>query len=482
MRIFLHTIGWLLPFFSLVCIPVATARMLTAKDVLNLTYAASLKSQILRTQNQLASETVRESKSPYDTQLTGTFLYTDDKTTRASPIFGTETTSTTGSLGLAQLLPSGTRFGLEFLSDRESNDSAFFTSSKYFNQQTSFSITQPLARNFFGLIQRSTVQAAKQQQQTTASQVASGLQDLAYQNLKIFWNWRFALGVVAIEEEALALARKLYQTNRQKALLGLAEDFELYAYAANINIKQNELLIAQADTVLSADELASALNIAGQPIAVGPDSLAPAPLSSLNTIISQALQDNPDAQVLRSELKTLRIEIVSKKNAQLPQVDVSATLALNGLDPDYATALGNVGDVNPLLQTGLSVSFPLQNRQAKAQLKKTEILRVQKVLSLQDLESSIHSLVKAHYTRTRLGAHRLTVTAKAVENQRLKWGEEIKKYDQGRSDTDLVLRYQDDYLTARIMHLKAQIDYQLVLLDLNRWRGALKPSAGETSP
>ena len=50
--------------------------------------------------------------------------------------------------------------------------------------------------------------------------------------------------------------------------------------------------------------------------------------------------------------------------------------------------------------------------------------------------------------------------------QEEKLAAELKRYEYGRSDTDTVIRYQDDLLLSRILYMQSILDYKAALIEL----------------
>ena len=50
---------------------------------------------------------------------------------------------------------------------------------------------------------------------------------------------------------------------------------------------------------------------------------------------------------------------------------------------------------------------------------------------------------------------------------------EMQKYDRGRSDSDTVIRYQNDYIETKKLALDAEVNYALTALDLEFVTGKL---------
>ena len=92
-----------------------------------------------------------------------------------------------------------------------------------------------------------------------------------------------------------------------------------------------------------------------------------------------------------------------------------------------------------------------------------------------DPENRIITEVKKSYDQYLQSLKRMQVASRAVIHEKKKWEGEIKKYDQGRSDPDLVIRYQNDYLNARKLLEQTRSEYQSTVTQLIYVRGKLLP-------
>ena len=121
------------------------------------------------------------------------------------------------------------------------------------------------------------------------------------------------------------------------------------------------------------------------------------------------------------------------------------------------------------------MTYPLQNRQARANFNKEKLKQAQALFGLQNTENKLITEIDQGYKKYLKAKSRMHVIATAVKHQKLKWEGEIKKYDQGRSDPDMVIRYQNDYLDTEKLYVQAQVDYFLARLALDVNRGVLVP-------
>lgn len=449
------------------------ARTLTAKDIIANTKTASLKGKILLIDPLVSEAELKQTKSQYDTTVEAEGSYTEDKSERSSPVFGTSTNTTSFGLNINQLTPLGTQFQFGFQNTRESTNSAFATQSKFFESTFEASLTQPLLKNSFGTITRKNVALAKANLSAAKELARSRLKDLIYQNLLTYWNWYFQTQVLSVHKQAVDLAAKLYQTNTNKLGVGLIERADLFAFAANLDLKKNSWFGVKNELNKSTALVQTALALSDEDIKPGPEKFNKTTYPTLDEMQIKALEEHPEISAIKKDLQAQNINVAIQKNERLPQIDIFASLASNGIDPKYATAISDTADFNPSWTTGLRFSLPLQNRAARGAAKKSYLIKTQKLYDLKDKENEILAQIKQSYENYQNTLKQLHLTSDAVFNQKQKWLGEVKKYEQGRSDPDTVIRFQDDYLNTKIIFLQAQVGLALAKIDLDYARGVL---------
>ncbi len=453
----------------------ANAATINSHVVLKRSFEQNPQAKSIKLDRKISIEDLREAKSQYDTSIIGEFSYEKDLSERSVTFLGTDTSTTNYNFGISQLIPTGTELLLGFYNTKSTSDSAFAAANTLYDSRYYFSVSQPILNNFLGFQNRHTVKLAKQGIKTVASSTNLQLQTLAYQNLQYYWSWYLYTKLNSISHTALEAASRLYRTNKQKMEIGLIEKPDIYAFAANVDIKRAELLEVQANRASVESQLRVAINIPHEKLSLGKESTRLSSLPSVSSMIEQAKKTNPEYLTAKNNLKTQDIVVAMKKNSRLPQLDLVASLTLNGIDPSYSTAHSDIYDNHPIWTGGVSLTYPLQNRQARANFNKEKLKQAQALFGLQNTENKLITEIDQGYKKYLKAKSRMHVIATAVKHQKLKWEGEIKKYDQGRSDPDMVIRYQNDYLDTEKLYVQAQVDYFLARLALDVNRGVLVP-------
>ena len=455
---------------------IATAEtiVLTSDAVKNTALEKNLEVQLASLDQEIGEQDLPAVQSIYDMTLSARAVHLQDKLERTTIVFGTETNTTNYDISLSQKTPLGTELGLGFLNQRETTDSAFATVNPSFDSEVAMTLRQPVAKNAFGFVDRKKIQLVKKQLEALDYTVKSRIEAAVYKTLTDYWLFYRAHHLGNLANESLAKARKLYDANVRKKEMGLIEPPDLYAFAANHNIQQNNQLITQ-DLLSSATEtIRMDLSFSsGEKPRPGQENFGKKKDSALDEALLQAFETRPDYLALKKEVEALNLKVALNKNSRWPQIDVVSSLTLNGIDNGYGQAVEDIGDGHPAWSVGMEFAFPLQNRASRSDAKKSELERVKKIVELKRKEQEITRQVTEKTAQLKHAEKRLTATRMASDNQYKKMAGEMQKYDRGRSDSDTVIRYQNDYIETKKLALDAEVNYALTALDLEFVTGKL---------
>lgn len=472
----LHFLILVSPLLLLPCLSFAEkSRVLTAENVKNLSLENNLNVQIASTDQEIGKQDLPAAKSIYDTTLRARASYLDDQSKRVTTVFGTRSTTTIYDIELLQKTPLGTELSAGFLNQRDSTNSIFATVNPAYESEMEFTLRQPVAKNAFGFVDRKQIQLVKKRIEALDYSTRSQIEGSVYQSLVDYWTFYFHHHNVSFERETVVKARELYVANQRKKDIGLIEKSDLYAFAANFDVRENSWLQAKDAVSEARERIRQDLSLPPSEILKpGRENLSPKKTHFIfQEVLMNALAHRPDYLALKKNLEASHLDVALKKNSRWPQIDVLASLNLNGIDSDYGGALDDIGGGHPAWQVGMEFSFPFRNRFQRSEHKKSTLQRARKILELKDKEQEIVRQVAKTLKKLKTVRSRLNATYRAKKNQFQKLRGEITKYEQGRSDSDTLIRFQNDYIEAKQLSLKAQYDYQIALLDLEFIQGAI---------
>jgi outer membrane protein TolC len=187
-----------------------------------------------------------------------------------------------------------------------------------------------------------------------------------------------------------------------------------------------------------------------------------------------ALESRPDFLAAKHELERRGILVKFNRNQLYPQVDLTGSYSRNGA---AGTFNGLVDDVSRGDQrtwgVGVIASFPLGNRQARANYNISRLDEDQAVIDLKILEQNILVQVDVAVRQVRTNLKRIEATAAAsrLADESLK--AEEQKLRTGTSTILLVLQAQAALGAARSADIRARSDYAESLAQLAATEGTI---------
>ena len=128
---------------------------------------------------------------------------------------------------------------------------------------------------------------------------------------------------------------------------------------------------------------------------------------------------------------------------------------------------------NPDFFTGLSINFPLENSLAKSKLKASELEKAKVLLNTKLLERKIAIAIMDRVMACNI-LKELALTSKEIAQlQTKKLDEEEKQFKYGRSNTDTIIRFQEDAILAQWKALQDKFNYAVAEIDLRLKEGTL---------
>ncbi len=458
---------------------------LSLEEVSEIVLKNNLDIQIARYNAYIERTRGKDSESVFDTVLNARAFYLDDQAKAASTLAGTQSITNAYSLGVSKKLFTGTTLAVDVSDTRIFSNSAFTALSPSHEAVVKFSLHQPIGSNFFGLLDRGRIKMTKLDIANSDFQALNRIEQSLAQAQINYWKLVLAYRELKIGRQMLEKAEKFYELSQEKNNLGLVEDAELYAAQANVLKRKNtvaalmhQLLIAKNDLLLDLHEEDLNLQVIPRDIF----SVKDIKISAAEHM-NYAVRKNREYLQAKNILKTKGINLCLKNNSLWPEIDLEVSLADNGLELEQDKAWENVtAENNPELFLGLSVNIPLENNAAKSQREKAQIEKTKALVNLKKTEYRIMVDVLNAVDAVNNIKERIKLNQQIAELQESKLKFEENRFALGRSNSDTLIRYQDDLLNAQLAlaqslfeHEKASVELKLLensLLD-KFWQGQL---------
>ncbi len=441
---------------------IALANTMNVDDISKKSIADYLGIRVLKLDSDYKAQEINLSEAPYDIHLFLNANYTRDEKPNSSIFAATRSDQWLVEGGLQKKLTLGTELGVKWTSDRDETNTTFVSINPAYSQKGELSVRQPLANNFFGAIDRLALEQIAVNVERFNFDVLKGMESAVWDVRRLFWSAWSKQQLVAIESRGLKEAQTFLISAEEKIRLGLLEDPDLYAAQSNVLIRKIELMVAEKDAIISMNQLKTSLSMpltTPLEMAEAPNVEAPKEYD-VASVTSMALDSRFDYKHALLKLKEKGIAIKITQYNELPQIDFVGTLVLNGLNRNLDLAVDQVRDAeDPTYLMGIEFSLPLENKEAKAQKVQAKIQNKQAILELEQLEKDIRHAMDAVIRELQTAYDTWSISLDIAELQKKKLLAEMKRFDQGRSNSDLIINFQADVLESERRKIAATANY-----------------------
>jgi outer membrane protein TolC len=286
-------------------------------------------------------------------------------------------------------------------------------------------------------------------------------------------------------------AEATYKRDKRALELGALPPLDIYrsesqVASRRVQVIQSEYALKQAEDQLrltigaDQDPFLQALDLE---LTEKPDPEGELLSIDTATALQRALVKRPEFDAARAALANDGTRVRLAHNHLLPQLDLQGIYASNGIGgigPNSANKIVSTSSFSQLFGFGfptyeaqLSLSLPLKNRAAKAEMGTALVSRradlyterqLQEQITL-DVSNAVHQLEEA----------KLTIVAgkEALDLAKKTMAAEQRKYELGSGTIFLVLEAQTEVAAAEQSLLQAEVGYQLAVAAIDHATGEL---------
>ena len=413
-------------------------------------------------------EDLGAAESVFDTLLTAKIGYTNDQLARSSSLAGTKSKTNDYNFGIFKKLPTGTELDIDFTNQRSWSDSSYVAVNPSYEPKAKIAITQPIAKNFFGLIDRGDIKITKfdieKSDYTNLDKIEGYIADVQKAYLELI----LAYEAFEIKKEMLDRAEHLCNINSDKLKRGLIENPEFLASRANLDLRKVDLLLAENQIKTAGNTLRLHLNIEND-VEIKPSDNFKDKLADLSfdECVAIAVEYRRDYKKANVNVESKKLNLVLKENNKWPEINLEASFVKNGIGKQYNDALGQLTNDNKKeVYIGLTFSYPLENRSAKSKLNKAKLEKAKALVELKKIERKVVVDIDEKVRNYNVLKEKLEQQKKIENLQAQKLEGEGLRFKFGRSDSDTLIRYQQDLLDAKIASLGAAQDAEKALIEV----------------
>ncbi len=397
----------------------------------------------------------------------------------------------------------GGRYQVNFNNNRSESTNFFTSFNPSYRSTVQASYTQPLLRGFRIDPIRQGIQVTRINRDIADIDLRQTITNTVSAVRDAYWELVYATRSVEVQQQALDLAEALVRDNEARVEIGTLAPIDVVqarseAAARRQTLAQAEQALATAELVLkqlivdgTGDEYWRAtLNPIDLP------TLAPAPID-LEATVRRALDERTDLERSRRQLDINEVNLSSMRNQRLPSVDLTGSYQLQGQGGTrfLRSGLGGAvlteipGGINdafdqlvdldyPVWTVQLNVSYPIGPSAADAAYARAQLQTRQVEAQLRQLELQVATEVTNAVLQIRAIVRRIEAATAARELAEEQLAAEQSRFDAGLSTNFFVVQAQRDLSTAQDTELRAILDQQKALIELDRVQRTSLSQAG----
>ena len=444
-------------------------------------YALKQNSEVLvkRIDPKLKADDVKIAQADFEPVFSGEYSIEDNTELASSSLQGATTFNSLDmnySAGASGKLITGTEYEIDFLNERYKSDSSFQIFNPYYTVTPKVTITQPLFKGFGILVNRADIIIAQNDKAQSEKSFKDTVINTISSTKTAYYNYVFSLENYSLDRLASKRTIALLAINRARYKKGLMSSVDLLESEAAAAEKEKAVVSSAAAVKKSEDELKLVTNLIDDPevwnakIELIDQPEFKVEEVSLLECLKNAFIFRPDYQSAQIDLKNRDVKIQVAKNALLPTIDLTGSYALNGLEESYDKAAKNANANFIDWFAGVEISVPWGGGD-RAKYNQRKLEKTQAILSLKRLEQNIMLEVRDKVREVRVQRRQVEVAKLSKEKEKQNYAAQKERYAVGQVSTHDMLDYQDKLAKAELDYVKALIDYNLALINLDRTQG-----------
>jgi outer membrane protein TolC len=445
---------------------------------------------------ELSEQSIRLYRGAYDPLL----ISTVNQNSRTSPADNAFTgapelvnKTTTYNFGAEQLLKTGGNVRVDFNNRRGSTNSVFSSFNPSFNSSLNANLSQPFLRNFKIDANRLQLKVAKKNREISDVQFQQTVTNTVANVKDLYYDLLYAIDNLEAQRKSLSLAQKLLDENQIKVRVGTMAPLDVVAAQSEVASREEGVIVAEAAVAEAEDAIKRAIfpqNDSSMWVLriVPTDRPTAEPMAvDVESATKRAIELRTDVLAARKNLENADENVKYASNQTLPDLNLIAAYGTTGIGgtvierdgfggPITGTIPGGYGDALssvfgrdfPTWTFGVNFTYPIFNRQGRANSARAKISRDQTVASLRRLEMQVASEVRSAGRAVETNYKRVESTraARVLAEQRL--DAEQKKFAAGMSTNFAVTQAQRDLALASVLELRAVADYRKSLVNFDR--------------
>ena len=456
---------------------------LTIEEAIARTLANSPEIRVVSFDPSIATQDITRAASEFDVTAFGRLNFEQDDNPPNSIFQPGQSEARTLESGVKQKGITGAEWAMSYALTRNWDDLAGRTLSTRYEPILAFQLKQPLLRDAGREVTLAGVDVARLNYEIAMITFRQKAEDTAAGVISAYWQLLQARRDAEIQKELLDQTLETLAKVRGRREID-ATDVQIKQAEAFAKTREAALVEARKVIIDAQDSLVRLMADA-QLNMLDDFEIAPASEASLEArtlerakLLGTAVQTNPAIQQARMAVEIAEINIRVAENQDMPRLDLIASARTQALDrgPENANERLGSGDFVSY-GVGVSLEYPLGNRQRDAELLKRKLERRKAISTLQNTADQVALLAKERIRRVETSFSQIQIQKDAVEAARvhLRTLEESEAVRQQLTPEFLLVKLQAQEVLAgaRRSEIQAIVDFNTGLARLAQALGTV---------
>jgi outer membrane protein TolC len=468
---------------------------LSLRDAVVLTLENNSFVRIQETQVESSKFSLLGAHQPFDPLLTSSYNVNSSTFPPYTSLQGTGTAAVNTTTQFAQFNYSETfETGTNIQAGLNTNNSFTNNSFNFLNPSIvsalNLQFTQPLLKNAWLFANRAPLVIARRNLEQSQANFAAQVSGNILQAVGQYWAVVGARGNLEVARRSLEAAEATYKRDKRALELGALPPLDIYRSESQVATRRVQVIQSEYALKQSEDTLRLTIGADQDPYFQALDiqlTEQAEPEGELRTTdaasaVQQALTKRPEFEAARAALAIDDTRIRLAHNHLRPELDLTGVYASNGVGGTQFVNAQRVtsSSVNQLFGFGyptygvqLSLTLPLKNRGAKAELGGALVSRRSDLYSERQLREQVTLDVTGAVHQLEQAKLSIAAGKEAVDLAQKSKAAEQRKYELGQGTIFLVLEAQTELAAAEQSLLQAQVSYQLAVAAVDHATGEL---------
>ena len=403
---------------------------------------------------------INRNRSIYDplVLLDTAFSYSTDPTISSSSSVNGKSFDINASL--SQLFWTGASASAIFNNGYTNTSSPLALEPHYWQSQLGVALSQPLLKNFGREATEVNITISRLSKYASIEHLHTRMINTVAQVRTEYYNLYSLREQLEVRKVSLELARKILSETKARVDAGVLPSMEILNADFGAASREKDVIDAEKAVNDQLDVLRLLLQIGGSSDIV----VADLPRRELYQIseddVTRRALNRPDIKELKRTLEINELQTRVFGNNTKPDLRLIATAGVAALDRNYPRDMEKIGTLDtPYWSIGLNFSYPIGNRAAENDYRKSRLKTEQTALQIKSLEEGALKDVKAAIRGVTTGYKQIEVTdrGRAFAEERLRAF--IRKNEVGLATTKDVLDVENDLRTAKNNQITALVAY-----------------------